>query len=259
MPGLEFSSSDDEFDEEISVDEGDSVSELDPDTRTAEVQAGLLRGNMSGLGLMREGGEEPGKFGDLEGAGGVSEEDDSTGLAARVELREGARVILTQNRWVEAGLMNGALGVLRGYMWPEGGDPNSNDPAKWAPLSVFVEFDSVSLGTEESGRPRSFFPDDPPSDVPGSRRDGVPIFRQKISSTVEDRLTRENFPLTLAGLGFDPLEGAGHDSRARARAPFRSHGGCSCWGWGCRAGSRSPAPELESEPGHRVWVWRVWV
>jgi len=30
-------------------------------------------------------------------------------------------VLLTQNQWVEAGLMNGALGVLRGYMWPEGG------------------------------------------------------------------------------------------------------------------------------------------
>ena len=37
-----------------------------------------------------------------------------------------------------------------------------------------------------------FFPDDP------SRRNWVPIFRQEISSTVEDHVTRENYPLTLA-------------------------------------------------------------
>ena len=30
---------------------------------------------------------------------------------------EGARVLLTQNLWVEAGLMNGALGYVRGYMY----------------------------------------------------------------------------------------------------------------------------------------------
>ena len=40
---------------------------------------------------------------------------------------EGARVLLTQNLWVEAGLMNGALGYVRGYMWPEGGDPHAVD------------------------------------------------------------------------------------------------------------------------------------
>ena len=67
-------------------------------------------------------------------------------------------MLLTQNLWVEAGLMNGALGVLRGYMWPEGGDPHSTDSSKRAPICVFVEFDSVNLGVDESGLPRSFFP-----------------------------------------------------------------------------------------------------
>ena len=41
------------------------------------------------------------------------------------------------------------------------------------------------------GRAR-FFPDDP------SRRNWVPIFSQKASSSVEDHVQRENFPLTLA-------------------------------------------------------------
>ena len=73
---------------------------------------------------------------------------------------EGARVLLTQNLWVEAGLMNGAMGVMKGYMWPEGGDPHGHDPKKFSPLCVFVEFDSVDLGKDEAGRPRSFFPND---------------------------------------------------------------------------------------------------
>ena len=88
--------------------------------------------------------------------------------------------------------MNGALGHVVGYMWPEGGDPHSEDSDKYSPLCVFVEFDSVNLGTDEAGRPRTFFPDDP------SRRNWVQIFRQEVSSTVEDHVTRENYPLTLA-------------------------------------------------------------
>ena len=90
------------------------------------------------------------------------------------------------------------LGVLRGYMWPKGGDPHSNDSELRSPLCLFVEFDSVDLGSDENGNARSFFPDDPPASVPGSRRNWVPIFPQKVTSTAEDHLVRENFPLTLA-------------------------------------------------------------
>ena len=68
-------------------------------------------------------------------------EDEFKGLAACVELCEGARVILTQNRWVEAGLMYGALGVVRDFLWPSGGVPNSPDSRKRGPLCVVVEFD----------------------------------------------------------------------------------------------------------------------
>ena len=71
--------------------------------------------------------------------------DDFRGLEGELLMCEGARVLLTQNLWVEAGLMNGALGVLRGYMWPEGGDPHAKEKAKRSPLCVFVEFDSTAF------------------------------------------------------------------------------------------------------------------
>ena len=114
------------------------------------------------------------------------------GMESELFMCEGARVLLTQNLWVEAGLMNGALGVLKGYMWPEGGDPNSGQSEKKRPLCVFVEFDSVNLGVDADGKPRTFFPDNP------ERRNWVPLFRQAVSSTVEEHVTREQFPLTLA-------------------------------------------------------------
>ena len=69
--------------------------------------------------------------------------DDFRGMENELMMCEGARVLLTQNLWVEAGLMNGAMGVLRGYMWPKGGDPHSDDPSLRSPLCLFVEFDSI--------------------------------------------------------------------------------------------------------------------
>ena len=94
--------------------------------------------------------------------------------------------------------MNGALGYVRGYMLPEDFDPHSPESHRRSPLCVFVEFDAVNFGTDENGQTRSFFPDEPPADVPGSCRNWVPIFRQRVSSTVEERVWRENYPLQLA-------------------------------------------------------------
>ena len=45
---------------------------------------------------------------------------------------------------------------------------------------------------EETAQPRSFFPGDP------LRRNWVTIFRQRVSSTVEEKVWREQYPLTLA-------------------------------------------------------------
>ena len=58
-------------------------------------------------------------------------------------------------------------------------------------MCVFVEFEDVRFG-EEDGRLRSFFPGDL------VRQNWVPIFRQKVSSTIEEHVTREQYPLTLA-------------------------------------------------------------
>ena len=118
--------------------------------------------------------------------------DQFRGLVNELLLCEGARVLLTQNLWVEAGLMNGALGHLVGYMWPEGGDPHSSDPKLRSPLCVFVEFDDVDLGHDEKGAPRSFFPGHP------TREKWVPIFRQEVFSSVVEHVSRENYPLQLA-------------------------------------------------------------
>ena len=44
--------------------------------------------------------------------------DDFRGMEAELLMCTGARVLLTQNLWPEAGLMNGALGFVKGFMWP---------------------------------------------------------------------------------------------------------------------------------------------
>ena len=74
--------------------------------------------------------------------------DDFRGMPSVLELCEGAWVLLTLNLWVEVGLMNGALGRVIGFVWPEGGDPASSDSARKSPFCVIVEFDEVNLGTE---------------------------------------------------------------------------------------------------------------
>ena len=48
--------------------------------------------------------------------------DDCTGMEAELLMCTGARVAFAQHLWVEAGLMNGALGIVKGFMWPENAD-----------------------------------------------------------------------------------------------------------------------------------------
>jgi hypothetical protein len=71
--------------------------------------------------------------------------DDDFGLSSELLLCVGARVLLTRNLWTEAGLVNGAQGVVKGFVWPEGGDPASDTPSMRAPICVIVEFEDVSL------------------------------------------------------------------------------------------------------------------
>ena len=66
-------------------------------------------------------------------------------LEGTLRLCKDARVLLGHNLWVEAGLMNGALGYVRGYVWPEGGDPRSSDSKKRAPVCVVVELSLIHI------------------------------------------------------------------------------------------------------------------
>ena len=143
--------------------------------------------------------------------------EDFRGLAASLRVSEDARVLLTKNEWPEAGLMNGALGCVRGYVWPQGGDPGSSDTDKQAPVCIIVEFDDVDLGEEEvlgpDGKvqfaspgvplmkPRCFFPDlDLGVDGKGRARNlkCVPVFRDRAVSVSDDKVARHQFPLVLA-------------------------------------------------------------
>ena len=117
--------------------------------------------------------------------------DDFIGMEAELLMCVGARVLLTQNLCVEAGLMNGAMGIHPGFMWPEDADPQFDKIELRTPLCVFVKFDSVNFITPD-GQRRSFFPDDP------EEQNWVPIFRQKVSSTIEENVIRGQYPLTLA-------------------------------------------------------------
>ena len=117
--------------------------------------------------------------------------DHFRGMEDKLLMCEGARVLLTDNMWVEAGLMNGALGTLKGYMWPEGGDPNSKDSRLRAPLCLIVEFDDVNL-RDEHGVLRSFFPGEP------EKARWVPIFKKDVWSSNDEGVCRSQFPLVLA-------------------------------------------------------------
>ncbi len=129
---------------------------------------------------------------DADGANGEEmDEEEFRGMPLFTYFADGARVLLTVNLWVEAGLMNGAAGVVKGFMWPEGGDPASTNEALRLPKVIFVEFDDVNM-TDRTGREVSFFPNDP------VRRRWVPIFPQVCGSSTEKGVYRKQFPLTLA-------------------------------------------------------------
>jgi len=81
---------------------------------------------------------------------------------------------------------------VRGFMWPDGGDPTSSDPNLRAPICVFVKFDDVQMGEESSGAARSFFPDD------AEKSRWIPIYRKEVSSDSEENVVRKQFPLDLA-------------------------------------------------------------
>ena len=138
----------------------------------------------------------------------LMDSDNFQGLKSNLDLCEGARVLLTQNEWVEAGLMNGAIGDVVGFVWGKGGCPDAKDIQKQAPICVVVLFDDVDLGSGADGQPRCFFPELCKSLSQGGlgKDDSgrwkacrlVPIFRRSATAEGEDSVSRWQFPLTLA-------------------------------------------------------------
>ncbi len=119
------------------------------------------------------------------------DDDQFRGLRAELRLCVGARVLLTTNEWVDAGLVNGAAGYVRGFMFPQGFDPNAAETKLSTPLAVIVEFDEVNLDGP-NGERRSFFSE------PGRER-WVPIYHSApVAASSDAEITREQFPLTLA-------------------------------------------------------------
>lgn len=64
--------------------------------------------------------------------------DDAGGLHPIICMAQGARVMLTSNLWVEAGLVNGSMGTVAAICYRSGEAPPS------LPVSIMVHFDSYS-------------------------------------------------------------------------------------------------------------------
>jgi ATP-dependent exoDNAse (exonuclease V) alpha subunit len=65
--------------------------------------------------------------------------DEAEGLDLELDICIGARVYLTQNLWVDHGLVNGSMGTVRELVWKEG-----QDPTKELPFAIMVEFDKYT-------------------------------------------------------------------------------------------------------------------
>ena len=82
------------------------------------------------------------------GADGASW-DDGGNLHKSLPLCIGARVMLTENRWTERGLVNGALGTIKDFHWPEGADIDKDLPTI---LVAFDKYDGPCIDQDEKGR-----------------------------------------------------------------------------------------------------------
>lgn len=70
--------------------------------------------------------------------------DDAGGLHPILSIAHKARVMLTCNLWVEAGLVNGAMGTIQSICYTRGGPPE-------LPVAVTVKFDKYSGSSLHDG------------------------------------------------------------------------------------------------------------
>jgi hypothetical protein len=104
---------------------------------------------------------------------------DAGNLHQKVPLVVGARVMLTENVWVDVGLVNGAIGTVHDIAWKTGADPKEESP-----FVVLVKFDRYT-GPACFDRP----------ELAGI----VPIFRSRRDFLKgNQQCTRTQFPLTIA-------------------------------------------------------------
>lgn len=123
--------------------------------------------------------------------------DDCGGLEAKVTLAIGARVMLRRNIHTDDGLVNGAVGVVSGFRWPQGGQGQGV-----VPDAIFVKFDNECVGRLL----RAMDHLDPAGPVP------IPIassrFGAKGVAGRGQQVERKQFPLTLAwAITFHKVQG----------------------------------------------------
>ena len=76
-------------------------------------------------------------------------------------------------------------------LWRANGGPGAASKDLSVPECVIVEFDDVRM-TDVAGQTRTYFPGEP------EKAKWVPIFKQDVSSSMDERVRREQFPLVLA-------------------------------------------------------------
>ena len=103
--------------------------------------------------------------------------DDMGSLMPQLLLSQGAKVMLTRNLWTEAGLCNGAIGIVKDIVYMTGCSP----PA--LPVAVIVQFDDNYIGPSIS--------EDLPRCVPI-----IPVTSN--SDTLGSAYERQQLPLRLA-------------------------------------------------------------
>lgn len=107
--------------------------------------------------------------------------DQAGNLHARFPLMMCARVMLTENVWTPVGLVNGALGTIRDFGWPQ-----SADVYKDLPFVILIEFDEYT-GPPFEWQDHSF------------NNKTVPIFTSTRDFQMGNKACqRTQFPLTIA-------------------------------------------------------------
>ena len=107
----------------------------------------------------------------------VASSDNFSGLKSTIHLAIGARVMLTTNTWVEAGLINGAQGIIRDIYFDE------TEMEDTLPLYVLVEMDDYK-------GPKFFIDHD--------KAKWVPIFPVNRKHQLNNKIERQQLPLRLS-------------------------------------------------------------